>query len=807
MVDPFPATGNGALQIDLVSRGERARLSVRRLEPLSRFIGRERELAAALDLLRAPHVRLLTLSGPGGVGKSRLALEIANAADSSLVDDLIVVPLAAIADPDLVPTAIVQELGLRDGESGDATRRVAAFIGDRRFLLVLDNFEHVWGAAGVVVDLLIACPNLKVVVTSRSMLRVSGEYGFDVLPLSLPDAEAGNSVDDVSSCDAVRLFVARAQAVRSTFELTAETAPMVAAICAWLDGLPLAIELAAARSSVLAPPAILARLTRRLPLLTSGPRDAPARQQTMRGAIAWSHDLLTADEQTLFRRLAIFTGGCAYEAVEAVMPPEPDRVSELFDLVTSLVDKNLLRPVMPAQGETDFPRFGMLETVREYAREHLEASQEAPELSDRHAAWCLAFAERAVANLAGPDAAQWARRLDDEIPNLRAGLGWLTDRRRTDDALRLAVAPWLYWMFRGRLAEGWAWLHQALELPGGDPRLRARALGVAGFLASNQGNYAFAPRVEEALSLARAAGDLTGEALALFALGDLAGDQNDHAWSMQCSEAALNLFDQIGDRTRAIMTLINLGAAARRHGDNERARAYLEEGVARARAQGFGFALAFALNLLGRIVRQQGDRARADAMYLESLETAWRLQESVGIAFILLEGASLAAFSGEAERAAHLWGAAEALRDVTGMAHEPSPAHAAGVDYARAIASARAALGDGRFAAAWEVGRNRPLADIIEAALGAGPAKPARPVAPGDERQAAYGLSPRELDILALLVAGRTDKQIADALFISWRTVQGHVSSIFRKLDVNSRTAATAVALRGKIVPEPDIRS
>jgi non-specific serine/threonine protein kinase len=442
----------------------------------------------------------------------------------------------------------------------------------------------------------------------------------------------------------------------------------------------------------------------------------------------------------------------------------------------------------------------MLETVRAYAHELLGASEELPNVRDRHADWCLAFGEHAGAQLGGPTAVRWADRLDAELPNLRGTLAWLVERRLADDALRLASAPWLFWMLRGRLGEGRAWLDRALALAGGAPALRGRALGVAGFLASNQGDYAFTAQIEEGLAMARGENDPVGEAIALLALGDIAGEQNDHPRAYESLEAAVALCDRIGDRTRAAMAIFDLGAVARRAGDNDRAEGYLEAAVARARAQGFGLALAFGLNLLSRIARSRGDAARANAMYRESLDLAWRLRHRVSVAYILLDGATLAADAEEAERAARLCGAAEALREAIGMPRDPSPAHAAGVGYDRTLAGIRSRLGETRFADAWAAGRALTLAQAVDEAAW-DMATAAR--SPSGRAQAPHGLTAREQEVLALIVAGQTDREIGESLFISPRTAQVHVARILGKLGVTSRTAAVTAAIRaGFLVPD-----
>jgi predicted ATPase len=504
-------------------------------------------------------VRLLTLTGPGGVGKTRLGLHVAAGLVDHFADGVTFVALAPLADAAVVVPAVAQALGVRDEGGGSLLERLKAHLRPRQGFLVLDNFEHVLAAGPLVSELLEASAGLKVLVTSRAALHVRGEHELAVPPLTLPDPERHRSAKAVLRYPSAALFVERAAAIRPDLALTDETAPAVAEICGRLDGLPLAIELAAARIRLLTPQAMLLRLDRRLPLLTGGPRDLPARQRTLRDAIGWSHDLLRADERRLFRRLAAFAGGWTLAAAAAVagdqaesvlappsppvLPPTPDL--EILDALASLVDKSLVRPDEPADGES---RFFMLATIREYATEQLEANGEGQAIRRRHAAYYLALAEAAEPEFTGPKQGTWLARLDREHANLRAALHWLRqDGDGEWQGLRLSAALWRFWWLRSHFAEGRAHLRTFLALAGtaAPAALRAKALHALGELAFRQGDRleAHGP-LEAGLALCEQAGDRQGTALALTSLGRLALDDGRHGEARAARGGA-------ADRTRA----------------------------------------------------------------------------------------------------------------------------------------------------------------------------------------------------------------------------------------------------------------
>ncbi|MGH2531000.1 MAG: ATP-binding protein, partial [Thermomicrobiales bacterium] len=672
--------------------------------PLTSFVGREREVAAVRALLRRDDLRLLTLIGPGGVGKTRLAIaaaeelagDPASGAEPTFSDGIWFVPLAPVHDPALAAATVAATIGVREVRGRPLLAGLQEFLGKKQALLLLDNVEHLLKAAPLVTDLLSTCPRLTVLVTSRERLRLSGEHDFLVPPLSLsrePGAEgrAADRARDPRSTthdsDAVRLFVERARAARVGFALTAENAATVAQICHRLDGLPLAIELAAAQTRLLPLPALLARLEPRLPLLTGGPRDAPARLQTMRDAISWSHDLLDDDEQTLFHRLAVFVGGFTLDAAEWVMSsPSPDALTG----IASLVDKSLIRRLALPAGEADagIPRYGMLETIREFGLAQLAASSEEAELRSRHAAYLLALAEEAEPFLRGPDQIGWFDRLEAELPNLRAALAWLHDAGETARGLRLAAALWTFWVVHDHVPEGRRWLETFLAAePAGSAELLT-ALVAIGDIAERQGDYVAATTSnEEAVDLARARGDRAGEAAALRALGNVAisrgavarhvlGDavlaEAEYARAAACLERSLALARELGDEWGAAKALHWLQHLPWSGGDFARAAAGCEEAASVFRRLGDQRQLCMVTASIGIMAHASGDLPRARGAWAESLALARRLGYWWWIGFSLAGLAAVAAAGGEGERAARLLGAAAGLREAAGEPLRPS---------------------------------------------------------------------------------------------------------------------------------------
>ena len=768
--------------------------------PPTPLVGREREIAAVGALLGRADVRLVTLTGPGGVGKTRLALAVAAELAAAFADGAAFIGLAALRDPALVVPAIAHELGLGEVPGVPLPRTLAAALGGRHLLLVLDNLEQVTSAAPALADVLAACPRLTILATSRAPLRVRAEHEFPVPPLALPAADRAAAAE-VGGHAAVALFVERAQAVEPRFVLTPANAATIAEVCRRLDGLPLAIELAAARVKVLSPEALLARLTNRLRLLAGGPRDAPDRQRAMRDTVAWSHDLLSPEERALFRRLAVFSGGFTLEAAEAVGAAAGDPGVDALEGVASLVDKNLLRREEGAAGES---RFGMLETVRDYALERLTDSGEADATHRAHAVHFLDLAEQADRRSLSAEESAWLARLDAELANLRAALAWALERGEAEPTpdlpLRLAGALWLFWFMRGQVTEGREWLERALAGSRGPSHPRAHALSAAGLFAwVQQDDERAEPLQAEALAIWRNLGDARGVVQALHFLALVAWRRGDDerlaALAAEALEVLPDLRRRPGNEVRVGWVLLIQAYAAQRRGDAERMRASLEEALAAFRGVGDAWGVAWCLGLLADLALQRGDAGLALALRQEGLVLYRNHGDRNAVAEWLADVATLAAGLGPPDRAARLFGAAEALREGLGRRVTRGSSISSS---ARAAADVRAALGDDAFAAAWDAGRALSADEAVaEAAALATPTTGAPP----QPRQSAAspplpgGLSEREGAVLQLVARGLTNAQVAERLFLSPRTVDAHLRNIYEKLNAGSRTEATRFAL------------
>jgi len=720
--------------------------------PRTAFVGRKKEVAAVKELLLRQDVRLVTITGPGGIGKTRLAVQAASELIEHFPEAVHFVALASQGDPSLIPSMIVQALGIREAGGHSAIEILREYLQDASrapMLLLLDNFEHVIQAAPSVADLLATAAHLKIMVTSQAALHVYGEHEFPLPPLALPDSRSKASVDVLSQCPAVALFVQRAVAAKPDFELNRENAAAVSEICARLDGLPLAIELAAARVKVLSPSLMLTRLANRLQLLTGGAQDLPQRQRTLRATMDWSYDLLSAAEKKLFRRLSAFAGGCNLEGVEAVCDTKGDLDSNLLDGMASMLDKSLVQQVEQVKGES---RFAMLETIREYALEKLTASGELPLTKRAHAAYCLVLAEEEATEKSD----KWLEHLGVEHGNFRAGLEWLMQTGDAEWGLRLGTALFRFWEVRESLAEGRDSLGKLLKLPGAQAptKARARALFAAGVLASAQGDYSSADSLmRESEDIARRLGDKTGVAVSLNALAVIAGERGDIGVAHTLFAESLALWREVGDQKAVARALSNLASVLKLQGDYDRAlslhseclsisrelgdlpgvawslnsqgdlerdrgdstaaRSLYEQSLAMFRELGDRRGIAGTLADLGSLAREEGDHSSAQSLYAESIRLFRELDHKRGIARLLECSACSAAAQLNAERSLRLAGAAAALRQDIGA--PLTPAEQAKLE--SALKMARQVLTNTAAATAWLEGSALPVDKAIEEVL------------------------------------------------------------------------------------------
>lgn len=765
------------------------------LQPLTPLVGREQEVAAAVTFLQHSEVHLVSLVGAAGVGKTRLALQVATDLQEHFVDGVFFVALAPLRNAELVLPTVARTQGLRTRGSQSFLDLLKAHLREKRCLLLLDNCEQVASAAPQLVELLQACPFVKMLVTSRAVLHVRGEQEFLVRPLALPDLTLEQNSVLLSQVAAVQLFLQRAQAVEPTFQLTQGNARVIAEICVRLDGLPLAIELAAMHLKLLSPQQLLVRLEHRLQLLTGGPADLPARQQTLRTTLEWSYELLYETEQRLFRRLAVFVGGCTLEAVEALSSAFGESAEQVLKSVRVLLDNQLLSQQIQREGQS---RLLMLETLREYGLERLAISEETLATQRAHAIYYLAHAEEGVSKEFRTELE--LERLEREHDNLRAALSWFLEQNEHGSALRLSIALWGLWI-RGHVSEGSHWFELALSTSTGvAPYLRAKGWYISASLAYYGGDTSRSEVLCQAsLKEYRALGDKRGLALALNGLAHNARTRGNYAALQALCAESFPVLQALGDRWRVAETLYLLAFGASAQGDSERARALAEESLTICREVGDIRGIADALHAVGFFASRQGDHAAARTFYKESLTIAQRLDEAWISVLSLMGWGEVALAQGQLTWAAQLWGAAEALRAMHGLVSIPD---AERVSYERSAAAARARRGEEAFAAAWEQGQRMTLQHILaiedEGALLRPPDTQSPRIFPA--HPFSEELTPRELDVLRLLAQGLTSAQIAERLVIGVVTVNFHVRSLYSKLGVTSRAAATRYALEYHLV-------
>ena len=752
--------------------------------PLTSFIGRERELAQVKRLLQGSY--LVTLTGPGGSGKTRLCIALAAEVAPDYPDGVYFVPLAPVQDPGLVPSTIAQSIGLQDARDRPLMDHLISQLRERQLLLVLDNFEHLLASARVVTQLLQETSALRILVSSRSSLRVSGEQECPVPPLAVPDQATRATPESLAACESARLFAERAAAAVPGFAIDEKNAPAIAQITRRLDGLPLAIELAAARVKLLPPEAIVPRLEHSLGLLTGGGRDLPDRLRTLRGTIAWSYDLLSAGAKRLLAACSVFAGGASLEVVEAVCEASAGIGTPVLDGLQELVNQSLLRPVQSSAG----PRYAMLETIREYAAERLASLPEAARIHDAHAA---AFDELVRAGgppRSGHTEKEWLERLDSEHNNIRAAIGWYR-QQDLPAALRLAASMSTFWSLRGHHTEGRQRLGELLRLVPEPSTARVSALNGAGWLAIDQGDYAEAVRVlSESIELSRQLSDAAGEGIATMYLGRCKLSSLRIAEAAPDVERAVALLGEAGHQPGKTQSLFYSGLVAQFTGQPEAACDFFARCAAMCSELGMASYGARVLQMLGTARLELGDLSGARA----ALEHALPVSIDIGDRWIVPIGlagfAGLAAKTGRPRLALRLAGAAEAYQEVNELSL-PGPVREMldrWLAPARGMVGAAAArlLAEGRQLGPEEA-VSRALANLPEDAWRTGP------------RQT---LTRREAEVAALAARGLTNRDIAAQLYLSVRTVEVHVNHILTKLGFRTRTQLAGWAYEEGLLPE-----
>ncbi|HEY1293505.1 MAG TPA: LuxR C-terminal-related transcriptional regulator [Chloroflexota bacterium] len=767
-------------------------------EPFTSFVGRQREVLELRRLLTT--TRLLTLTGTGGVGKTRLALEVARVGENrEYLAGTAVVELATLADAAFVPQALATALGVSEQPGRELLQTVLGVLRRRPVLVVLDNCEHLLQACAELAETVLrTCPGVRILATSREPLDLGAELTWRVPGLSLPLEGSSHSVESLASSDAVHLFVQRAARARAGFELTSSNAPAIAQVCRRLDGIPLAIELAASWVNALTVQQIDKRLDDSLMLLTGGGRTAPDRQRTLRGTLDWSYDLLNPLERTLLARLAVFAGGWTLEAAEAVCADEDARAVDVLNHLGSLVNKSLV----VAEEHAQIVWYRFLDPLRAYALEKLNASGDAQRVKSRHRDWYLELVERFEIEWRGPLQGAWFESLEREQANLRAALRYCLDQRNIAEGLRLASALHRFWDLHGRLTEGRAWLAELLGAANGpiSDSIKANALDAAGFLAVYQGDGRVADRyLTEALHLWRGLGNENGIARALISLGTSAQTQNDNARAQDLWEQGLAVARNARDRVDTYWALHMLTRQAVRQCEYERAQRLIDEGLALKREQGDSFGIANSLYALAQLGWQRGELDRAGALVLDSLRLVRDFGHLRTMSFDLLLLAHITAECGQLEQSVCLFGAVDELQVNLGD-KRPVPV-VLNIDPARTeaiLAECRAKLTPAAFDAAWTAGQAMTTDEAVAFALSGTfsgvstlPQDRVDHPTPADS-----SLTARETEVLRLVADGSSNQQIASELVLSLRTVERHIANIYAKLGARNRVEATAYAVR-----------